>query len=760
MLGSLRRRIPRALLDKLGLLPRWAHILVPALVLAGAVGLWRADSPVLQDLRRWTFDAFQRVRPRAYDPEAPVRIVDIDDESLTRLGQWPWPRTLVARLVRRLGELGAGVIAFDIVFSEPDRTSPAQMARSLAGSREFADLRRRLRTLPDHDKTLGQAFEGAAVVTGFSLSTSSNSVRPASKTGFAFSTKGATDDPKEFLFGGYQGAVANLSVLERAAAGNGSFSIMPDPDGVHRRIPLLYRLGDTVYPSLVAESLRVGQGAGGYKVKVSGGSGEEAFGEWTGITSVKVGYLEVPTDEEGAVLLYDSGHRPERLIPVWRVLEDGFDPGEVEQKIVFIGTSATGLKDQRATPLSGAVPGVEVHAQIAEQIIRQEFLLRPDWADGVEAVYLVVFGLVLMLLMRRVGAAWCALLGGAAIAAAFGISWHAFTVWRWLLDPLYPSGAVFAVYLCSSLITYLRSEAEKKHVRGAFSRYMSPALVEQLAADPARLVLGGEMRALTLMFSDIRGFTAISEQFDPHGLTHFINRYLTPMTEIVLERRGTIDKYMGDCIMAFWNAPLDDPDHAANACRAALEMSARLRALNESWRKEADSEGRRFIPIRAGIGLNSGPCCVGNMGSDQRFDYSVLGDDVNLASRLEGQSKSYGVDIVMGSKTRECAGDFATLELDLIRVKGKTVPVRIYALLGGAETAATGEFRTLAERHAAMIEAYRAQRWDETDALIADCRESGFPLGKLYDLYSMRVEACKAQPPGPDWDGVFTATTK
>jgi adenylate cyclase len=403
---------------------------------------------------------------------------------------------------------------------------------------------------------------------------------------------------------------------------------------------------------------------------------------------------------------------------------------------------------------------VEVHAQVCEQALLQRFLMRPDWGDYVEFFGFLVLGLTLIALMPRLGAAWGALLAGTTLVLAFGGSWWAYRAKGLLLDPVTPGIVILLIYLLTSLINFLRSEAQKKYFRGAFSRYISPALVEQLAKDPKRLRLGGETRELTFMFSDIRGFTTISEQFDAAGLTQFINRYLTPMTDIVLRNQGTIDKYMGDCIMAFWNAPLENPGHALDACRAGLQMRRDLVELNREWEAEAKAEGRKYIPIRAGIGVNTGPACVGNMGSDQRFDYSVLGDDVNLASRLEGQSKNYGVDFVIGPKTREYVKDFAALELDLIRVKGKTVPVHIYTLAGDEETAKTPEFQALAPKHAALIAAYRAQKWDETERLIAECRTAPFHLEKFYDMYLARIAAWRAEPPAQDWDGTFTATSK
>ncbi|MCE3233169.1 MAG: adenylate cyclase [Rickettsiaceae bacterium] len=293
---------------------------------------------------------------------------------------------------------------------------------------------------------------------------------------------------------------------------------------------------------------------------------------------------------------------------------------------------------------------------------------------------------------------------------------------------------------------------------------MSPALVAQLAANPESLKLGGETKNLTLLFSDIRGFTTISESFNAEDLTKFINSFLTPMTTVILNHKGTIDKYMGDCIMAFWNAPLDDPEHPKNACNAALTMIKELAALNIRLEEEAKEKGRKFIPIHVGVGLNTGYACVGNMGSDQRFDYSVLGDDVNLASRLEGQSKTYGVDIVIGENTKAAAGEFATLELDLIKVKGKTKPVRIYTLLGDNTLAENTDFKEFCYLFNNMLKEYREQNWNAAKTLLesakTQCGKLDIHIYGLFKLYEERIDSFIANPPAADWDGVYEAISK
>ncbi|HYM31193.1 MAG TPA: adenylate/guanylate cyclase domain-containing protein [Candidatus Cybelea sp.] len=733
---------------------------VPALLLLAALA-WRHFDPggVSADIQRAVFDRYQRFEPRSYEP-APVRIVDIDDASLAKIGQWPWPRSYVAGMVRQLARAGAAAIAFDIVFPEPDRTSPANILPLWAASGGLTKpLKEALAALPDHDVLLAKAIDDAGtVVTGFALTAETSARLPLGRGTFAW----AGDDPRQFVPASYGGAVVNLKEFEQAAAGNGAFNFDPDDDLVVRSIPLVMRVGNQLYAPLAAEALRVAQGAKTYKIKSSGASAETAFGEHTGISSVQIGAYSVPTDSRGRLLMHYSLPDASRYVPAWKILSGDFDRAKIEGQIVLIGTSAAGLLDIKSSPITAAMPGVEAHAQAIEQIVLGHYLQRPDWADGAESAFLLAVGIVLIVTLRHLGALWSAAAGAAAIAAIFAASWYAYRVHLFLFDPVTPSVAAFAVYLCGTIVGYLRTEFEKRAVRGAFKQYLSPALVEQLAEDPSKLKLGGELREMTFLFCDVRGFTSISERYksQPQDLTKLINRFLTPMTDTILERRGTIDKYMGDCIMAFWNAPLDDTDHADNACAGALAMLEALERLNGALEGEARAAGREFNPLHVGIGVNTGDCVVGNVGSDQRFGYSVLGDAVNLASRLEGQSKTYGVDIVIGEATRAHAPSWATLELDLIAVKGKHEAVRIFTLLGDAEMAQSAGFRALSQRHEAMLSAYRAQQWSRASELIRECRLLDGTVSGLYDLYEERIARFMAEPPGPDWNGVFVALTK
>jgi adenylate cyclase len=372
-------------------------------------------------------------------------------------------------------------------------------------------------------------------------------------------------------------------------------------------------------------------------------------------------------------------------------------------------------------------------------------------------LFLLVFGLALILLLHPLGALWAAVVTLIAIAASFAFSWVSFQREGLLLDPLYPGLAALAVYLTGSLLGYLRSESERRHVRRSFSMYLAPAVVEELSRHPERLKLGGELRDVTVMFSDIRDFTRISEQLDPHSLTHMLNSVLTPLTAAIQAAKGTIDKYIGDCIMAFWNAPLDDADHARNALRSALAMRIALAKANGELAEESRKAGRKVIDIGIGIGINSGPCSVGNMGSVQRFAYSALGDTVNLASRLESLTRSYGVEIIVGEDAAAGIDDMALLEIDRVQVKGRTKPLTIFTLLGETRDAA---FEALVKAQARLIGAYRRQDWAAAREAIAACRGLAPQLGGLYDLFTGRIEDYEAEPPEPGWDGVFVAKSK
>jgi adenylate cyclase len=727
------------------------YILPLAVLLAAATA--RLVAPGLLDrLSSLAFDFYQRAAPRAAT-NSPVSIVDIDDPSLASVGQWPWPRTIVAELVDKLARAGAAVVAFDIDFADVDRTSPKMLLplllRDGAGAQQAGDL---LGGLPDPDARLAQAFREVPVVTGFILVDHGGTRRPALKAGFAF----AGDNPLGHV-GGFPTAIANLPILEAAAAGDGFLNQVPEWDHVVRRVPLILKLGGKPYPSLAAEALRVAFGASTYVVRAAGANGERDLGKATGLTAIRIGPLIVPTDAAGGVWLHYANWRRSDTISAADILAGHFDRARIADHIVLVGTSAAGvINDLQATPLAPDVPGVEIHAQLIDQILARSFPNRPDWAVGAEILFTLLFGAALIFVLPRIGALPSAFLGGVSVAVALATSWTAFRYAGLLIDPIYPWLVLTLVYLVASLLGYLRTEARQREIRSAFSHYMSPHYVAELAAHPERLALGGEMRMMTIMFCDIRGFTTLAEGMDARTLTHFMNSFLSPMTEIITELKGTIDKYIGDCIMAFWNAPLDDPEHAGNAVRAAQAMRQQLVELNRLWAYEAQAAGRSPQQIRMGIGINTGECCVGNFGSTQHFDYSLLGDPVNLASRLEGLGKLYGIDLVIGEETALQLGDPALIEIDLVAVKGKSQAGQVYTLLPpGVDEEA--EFRRL---HRALLDAYRRQDWAAASRLVDDCRAAMPHLAPVYELYRRRIAHFQTEAPPADWDGVFAAEEK
>ncbi len=721
---------------------------VTLLCLMVAVRIW--DPPPVEALRLQTFDAFQVMRPREALPQRPIMIVDIDEASLDALGQWPWPRTRIADLVTRLTAEGAVVIAFDIVFAEPDRLSPGLVADALP--QIDSATRDALRALPSNDDVLAGAMRASRVVLGQTALAGAPPRSGAALPQTGFGVRGP--DPSEFL-ATFPALLRNVPSLEEAAAGRGLFTILPERDGIVRRVPMVLKAEGSLVATLSLDILRVLTGGGSILVR----------SEAAGVAGIQLPGFEIPTDSYGQVWVHFSPHDPGRFVSAKDVLAGTSAPGLFRNKIVLVGTSAIGLLDIKTTPIDRSMPGVEVQAQLLENALTHTTLISPNYATVIELLVTIAVGLAIILYAPILGAVNLLLFGMVVAAFLAFASWHRYAQSGILLDASFPLGSSFLIYLTIVFTNYLREQFGRARIRSAFSQYLSPALVAQLAQSPEKLRLGGEERTLTIMFSDVRGFTTISEFYktDPAGLTALMNRFLTPLTNAILDRKGTIDKYMGDAIMAFWNAPLDDPDQEANACAAALDMLARMAALNAARKTEAESGGHPVLPLDVGIGINTGRCVVGNMGSDLRFDYSVLGDTVNLASRLEGQSKYYGVKTILGSATAaKVASRFAVLEIDLVRVKGKLEPEVVSTLVGDARLRADPMFVALTGPHARMIAHYRAGDWDEAEEALAACRSIGrdFALEGLYELYATRIAEYRAAPPRPDWGGVYVATSK
>jgi adenylate cyclase len=735
---------------------RGSYIFLVCGVIAAAVAIRALDPFFVKALRLIPFDVYQRVAPQHFDRSLPVRIVDIDEASIARLGQWPWPRTVMADLVTRLAGQGASAIAFDVMFPETDRTSLEEVAKRLPPE-QAARLRDSASGLPSNDEIFAAALAKTPSVIGLTLTSGNNAADYKPKAGFAV----AGDDPRPFI-AGFSGATGNLPILTEAAKGLGALNWTPDRDQILRRVSLIYRLGDKYVPSLAAEALRIAQGASTYVLKSSNASGETAFGKTTGLNHVRIGDIHVPTDAQGAIWMKFRASDPESFIPVWKVLAGEVPDDEISGRIILIGTSAPGLLDLRATPVDPVLPGVEVISMMIEHIVSGQSLTRPDYAPAAEQLVIVLLGAMLAFVFSKVSARSAGLIGLVIIMGLLFSGWLAYRYADILLDPLYPALALMVLMGAATFHIYRRVELQRSEIRGAFGRYVAPSVVERLIANPERLELGGEVREISLMFCDVRNFTSISETMSASELTTFINELLTPLSETILDYRGTIDKYIGDSIMAFWNAPLDEPEHARLAVEAALGMAARIPELNRYWQESAEAAGQTFAPVKIGIGINTGNCCVGNLGSTQRFDYSAIGDEVNLAARLEGLSKLYGVTVIMSERTVERLKDIRVLELDVVRVKGRAMPTRIYtplALAGGDRA------EELAALQAEFLAAYRAQNWDSAKSVMERTRAFLAALGtteldSYYALFASRIAAYRADPPPADWDGAYTALEK
>ncbi|GFE50006.1 guanylate cyclase [Roseobacter cerasinus] len=737
----------------------WIRIVAVIGLLCGLTIRYGDPLPISM-LRHASFDFYHQSKPRDLT-SLPVSILDIDDRSIEEIGQWPWPRSQFADLVDRATAAGAIAIGFDIVFSEPDRLSPGQIA---ADNTDMPDeLATQLTQLPDNDDLLAAAFARSRVIVGqTSVRTLAGNRREKREMALAPHAL-IGPDPMPYLTQ-FPDIVQNLPQLEANAAGRGMFSTRPDADGVYRRVPLVMAVQGQLRLGLAAEVLRVATGGAPFAVRTN-----EA-----GVEGIVLARQLVPTAQDGTVWPYLTPSSQSRYVAAADLLKDRLPGGRLAGHLVLVGTSAIGLEDFRATPLGVAMAGVEIHAQVLENIMAQTLLVRPNYAIAVELVVTFLLCLLVIIFAPALSARVLIVSSLVLMVSYVGTCWYLFYDKRILLDPSFPVLAMVLTTILISTVNYLREERRRREIRSAFGQYVSPDLVDRLSRDHGQLTLGGESRTLTLLFSDVRGFTAIAEEFrdDPEALTTLMNRFLTILSRAILEQKGTIDKFMGDAVMAFWNAPLDHDDHARAACRAALKMIANVEAFNA--KRDAATKRRgmarkggaaRAHRLNVGIGINTGQCVVGNMGSDMRFDYTALGDPVNVASRLEGQSRYYGASIILGQATaREVMEDFAVLELDRITVVGKALPETIFALLGDDTLRQSSAFQAAFDRNAKMLAAYRAQDWDTAEAALPHLRTDfsalALPLDDYLDLYAERIAGLRLAPPGPDWDGVFASTKK
>ena len=648
---------------------RWRSPRLQAtIILVLALGLRLLDPQALETLRLQTFDLLQRSQPASATGSGVV-IVDIDEKSLSRLGQWPWPRTEIAALVDRLMAAGAVAVGFDMLFAEPDRLSPALFAASAHGL--APDLRSSIAKGPDNDAVLADRIAEAPVVLGVSATHEVD--HPYADRRYKLTpTVERNGDPRPFLLS-YGAVIRNLGILEQAAAGRGMVTLSSERDGLVRRVPAVLRVGDDLYPTLAVETIRVAMQRPQYSVSMAPNGG--------GVEGLRISQLQLPTDINGLVWLRHRTHDPSLYLSASDIVQDRFTPRAVEGKIVLIGTSAVGLRDLRATPVSAAIPGVEIHAQLVSSILNQDFLTRPNYALGLEMTATLLVGIVVITLVPKASSLTSLPIIALILCTVGGGSWYLFDAHALLLDPSYAiltSAALFSWLIYGN---YSRAEAQKQQVRAAFGQYLAPALVERLVNDPDQLELGGEQREMTFLFTDIAGFTSFAEGMKPTALVAILNDYLDRICRIVMEHGGTIDKIVGDAIHVIFNAPLDQPDHAQRAVACGLAIDAFGKEFAVSLR----NEGHNFGATR--IGINTGRCVVGNFGGSHRFDYTAHGDAINTAARLETVNKHLGTTICVSASTaRQCQG-LHFRPVGNLYLKGKTKGLEAYEALSEYDAA-------------------------------------------------------------------------
>ncbi len=723
--------------------PRQLRILLAALallILLAGPGL-APDSSFLQRPEQQLYDWRMRLNLQS-DQDPRVVIVDIDEASLGKEGRWPWPRERLATLVDQLfNHYGISILGFDMVFAESDRL--AGLARIQSRMQDhyplLAEPLTRMLAELDPDLQLARSFEGLPVVLGYTFGNQQNLRTGALPSPLAVPDPGAMVDQIRTA----PGYSANLALLQQYADGGGFFdNPLIDSDGVYRRVPMLQRYEEAFYPSL---SLAVMQSLFGSNALSLHGAGKQGT-----LEQLDLDGLKIPVDPQGAVLVPYRGRQGSfPYVSASDVLDGSAAAQTLEGAIVLVGTSAAGLLDLRATPVQNAYAGVEVHANLIAAMLDETLLSRPDYMRGANLLQCLIIGLLMVFVPTYLGALWSLLVAGLLGALVVGGNLMLWQQAGHVLPLAPPLLVLIVLYALQQLLGYAIETRRHQRLNNLFGQYVPPALVDEMQSESSDFGMSGESRQMTVLFSDIRGFTTLSEKLTPRQLTRLMNIYLSPMTEVIHEYRGTIDKYIGDAVMAFWGAPLSDPQHARHALQGAMAMLAHLPALN----RELAAEG--LPPVKIGIGLNSGEMSVGNMGSRFRMAYTVLGDAVNLGSRLEGLTKYYGVELVVSEGLVAQVPDHPFRLLDRVRVKGKQEAVAIYEPLVAGDSCAL----ELLDIHQRAMDCYQQQAWDEAERLFCELENSA--LGPHpYPLYRQRIRTFQQQPPGGDWDGVHTLESK
>ncbi len=729
-------------------------LLIVLFFVGSAARFYRLDfveqlSSIIHDYR------LRLTMPRTLDDR--IVIIDIDEKSLKEEGRWPWGRDRLAMLMDKLfDKYGVAVVGFDVVFAERDESSGLKVLQKLGqnqlkGDMSFQSTLSQIRPQLEYDNLFASKIKNRNVVLGYYLTNQKDQRASGMLPEPTFPSGSFKGHSVEFTT--WNGYGANLPELQQAAASAGHFNPLVDFDGRVRRVPMLVEYDGAYYESLSLAMVRTLLG----QTKLLPGFAEAKTGGYAGLEWLELdaagGRLKIPVDSDVATFVpYRGGQGSFRYISITDVLHERVDPAQLKDKIILVGTTAPGLLDMRATPVSEVYPGVEVHANMISGILDQNLKERPAYMLGAEVIWLLLIGIALSFLLPLFTPAKAILASVFTLITTTGLS---LVAWQYgnVLMPVANSLLMIALLFALDMsYGYFVESRTKRQITGLFGQYVPSELVEEMAKHPESVSMVGESREMTILFSDVRGFTTISEGLDPKELSLLMNEFLTPLSRVIYKHRGTIDKYMGDCIMAFWGAPLPDRDHARNAILAGIEMQATLQALQPHFKE------RGWPGIHVGVGINTGRVSVGNMGSEVRVAYTVMGDEVNLASRLEGITKQYGVGIIVGENTQNLVTDFLYRELDHVRVKGKDRPVAIYepiALVSEASKALQDEVKLFHE----VRRLYRKQDWDQAELQLMNLQRMS-PGTALYGKYAERVAFFRKNPPNADWDGVFDFQTK
>ena len=706
--------------------------------------------PILSSLENQAYDARLKITlPENVDKQ--VVIVDIDEKSLGEIGQWPWNRNILSKINDVLFEhYEIKAIGYDIVFAEADIDEGAKLLDEMANGSlqddpQFIEEYHRVISSLQHDKRFSESLKDRKTVMGFVMDTDS--------------IKGGLPKPitrldkktlKKLAINKTEGYTANLKLLQESAFSGGFFNNpLLDDDGVFRRVPLLQTYKNELHESLALALARAATGSPVIEmvVETNEDSGD-LFLEW-----ITIGEIAIPVDHQSGVLVpYIGKQKSFEYVPATDVLNKKVDKNILNGKIILFGTSAPGLLDLRTIPLEPAYPGVEVHANIIQGILDGRILHAPGYTKGYEFIVISLIGILLTFSLPMLSALYSTLVIFGSIVLLIASNFYAWTNAQLVLPIAAPVLLVILLFALQMTYGFFVESRGKRQLAHLFGQYVPPELVEEMSEKMDDINLDGEMREMSVLFSDVRGFTTISESLEPKELTDYINAFLTPITKVIHDDRGTIDKYMGDAVMAFWGAPLKDEQHALHALTAAIGIVERMKTLREEFSE------KHWPEIYVGVGVNTGIMNVGNKGSEFRVDYTVLGDAVNLGSRLEGLTKVYGVDIITSEYTKHAVPEFEYRELDRVRVKGKAKPVTIFEPLGLLENIDKSERKLLKQFHIG-IKQYRAQNWDAAEREIFGLSQLD-PERKIYKIYMDRIMHYRENPPAADWDGSFTHTSK